>query len=284
MGRALASLLLAVLIGTAAEASAQAPAATPASVAPSGPEAEAAARVHDEGGYPADILVIGDESTDGSAGGAGDVGAGHGPTGAIGPAGERDGGEPNHSLDLPMPDFVRDLLEGLASILGVAARPIGYVLFALGIAIVIALVVYLLVMMRLPKRDLRAERRRDGGSVADPMLDPLLAGSDASAEEHAANGRYREAIHALFLRALGEATRAGDVDRRGRTAREVVTLVERAHGAIPPLASLLSLTELVWFGGREATEAQYLEARELASAVEAHARGMGPALPLGAPT
>lgn len=278
-----ASLALVVLSAMVSAASAQAPAAVD-DPAPSGPEARAAQRVHDEGGYPSEILVLADESEDASqGGGSGAVGAGHGPTGPIGVHGERDGGDPDRSIEFPMPDFVRDLLQALANLLGVAARPIGYVLFALGIAVVIALVVYLVVMMRLPKADLRAERRRDGGTASEPMLDPLLEGTNLSAEAYAAEGRYREAIHALFLRSLREATRAGDVDRRGRTAREVVGLVERAHGALPPLLSLLSLTELVWFGGREATEAQYLEARQLAADVETRVRGMGPALPVGAP-
>jgi hypothetical protein len=279
-----ASLALVVLFGPVSGALAQAPAAAPpASVAPAGPEGSAVTRVHDEGGYPDDILVFADEDVDASHGGAGAEGAGQGPHGTIGSRGDRDGGEPDHSIQFPMPDFVRDLLEALGRLLGVAARPVGYVLFAVGIALVIALVVYLLVMLRLPQADLRGRLRRDGGSASEPMLDPLLEGSDASAEEHAAQGRYREAIHALFVRALREATRAGDVDRRGRTAREVVALVERAHREMPPLVALLSLTELVWFGGRTATEAQYLEARSLAGAVETHARGLGPALPVGAP-
>ncbi len=286
MGRSLASLALAVLAWAASVASAQAPpptdAAPAAEAAPSTPEAQAASRVHDEGGYPSDIVVF-DDDADATGHGTGDgLGAGDGPTGPLDLRGDRDGGEPSRSIEFPMPQFLQDLLHALAELLGVAARPLGYVLFALGIALVIALVVYLVVMMRIPKVDLTS-RRRDGGTSAGPALDPLLEGSDASAEEHAAAGRYREAIHALFVRALREATRAGDVDRRGRTAREVVALVERAHGPMPPLDALLSLTELVWFGGRAAIEAQYLEARELAAAVETRARAHGPALPIGAP-
>lgn len=289
-GRHVAAALVVIAslcFGTAGAAGAQTPPATDAAsdAPPAVPsaEAEAAARVHEAGGYPNDIVVLDDEDGgEESARGSGE-GAGDGPTGRIGTHGERDGGDPQRSLDFPMPQFVQDFLQALANLFGIAARPIGYVLFALGIAIVIALVVYLIVMMRLPKVDLRATLRRDGGTAPEPVLDPLLEGSNATAEEHAAAGRFREAIHALFLRALREATKAGDVDRRGRTAREVVGLVERAHGAIAPLDALLSLTELVWFGGRAATEAQYLEARELALAVEAHARAMGPALPIGAP-
>lgn len=248
---------------------------------PSTPEAQAAARVHDEGGYPNDIAVL-DDDAEGRGDGA-DRGSGQGPHGSVDLRGDRDGGEPSRTLDFPMPQFVQDILEALGRLLGIAARPLGYVLFALGIACVIALVVYLIVMMQLPRADLKGGLRRDGGSAGTPALDPLLEGSDASPEEHAAAGRWREAIHGLFLRALRDATRAGDVDRRGRTAREVVALVERAHGTHPELGSLLSLTELVWFGGRPATEAQYQDARGLADAVASRARTQGPALPTGVP-
>ncbi len=279
----LASLALVLLTGTASVAIAQAPADAPAAAPLSG-DARAAAHAHAEGGYPDDIIVFDHEDEDAAGVGHGLDGAGRGATGRVGLHGDRDGGEPSRSFDFPMPDFVRQILEALASVLGVAARPIGYLLLAIGIAVVIALLVYLVVWMRLPKADLRAQLRRDAGSTSSPILDPLLEGSNVSAEEHAAHGRFREAIHALFLRALREATRAGDVDRRGRTAREVVRLVEGAHGAMPPLDALLSLTELVWFGGRSATEAQYVDARELAASVEARARALDArGLPLGAP-
>ena len=272
--RALAAVALAFLIGTASAASAQTPAAS------AGDARAIAARAE---GYPDDISVM-DEGEPGGSGarGLGADGAGHGPRGRIGLHGDRDGGEAAHRFDIPMPDFVRDLLAAFSQLLGAAAVPVGYVLFAIGIALVIALLVYLVVMMRIPKADIEA-RRRDRSATNEPVLDPLLEGSDASAEEHAAKGRYREAIHALFLRALRDATRAGDVDRRGRTAREVVGLVERVHGSSPQLAELLSLTELVWFGGRGATEEEYLAARVLASAVEASARSEQTALAIGAP-
>ena len=269
--RALASVALAFLIGTASAASAQTPAASTDDARAIAERAE---------GYPDDIAVIDDEG-EAASHGLGADGAGHGPRGRIGLHGDRDGGEASHRFDIPMPDFVRDLLAAFSQLLGAAALPVGYLLFAVGIALVIALLVYLVVMMRIPKADIEA-RRRDRSATQDPILDPLLEGSDASAEEHAAKGRYREAIHALFLRALRDATRAGDVDRRGRTAREVVGLVERAHGSSPQLVALLSLTELVWFGGRGATEQEYLAARELASAVERSARAQQMALPTGA--
>jgi hypothetical protein len=264
-------VVLVVLMGTAGTALAQtdAPAAAPS-------EGDTTvARVHAEGGYPSDIVVLDDDDGgDAEERAARGEGAGGGPHGRVGDDAERDGGDPNRSTEIHIP-FVQELLDALANVLGVAARPIGYLLFALGIALVIALIVYLVVMMRLPKADLATTRRRDGGSSSEPILDPLLAGGHESPEDLAAAGRYREAIHALFLRALREATKAGDVDRRGRTAREVVRLVQAMHGAIEPLDAILGLTELVWFGGREATEAQYHEARDLTAQVEARARTMG---------
>lgn len=281
MRRALAALVLGsalVLGASAARAQAPDPSAPPASSA----ERDAVTRVHASGGYPDDVFILDEEHATDSDGLV-DDGHGTGPHGRIGLHGDRDGGEPDQGIDLPMPDFLRDLLEALGRILGTAARPIGYVLFGLGIALVVALVVFLIVRMRLPKPEITLPRRKDAGAVGAPALDPLLEGDGTSPEDHAAQGRFREAIHALFLRALREATARADVDRRGRTAREVVALVARAHGELPPLGELLGLTELVWFGGRAATEAQYVEARGLAAAVSDHARRFGAALPLGAP-
>lgn len=280
MARALVAIAVASLALAASVATAQAPAPDPAPAPALGAEREAAARVHAEGGYPDDVFVLGDEHETGA--GEGD-GSGHDDSARrIGLHGDRDGGTADESLDLPMPQFVRDLFEMLGRILGTAAQPIGYLLFGLGIALVVALVVFLIVRFRLPRPEISLPRRKDAGSVGAPALDPLLEGDGTSPEEHASHGRFREAIHALFVRALREATARADVDRRGRTAREVVALVQRSHGELPPLGELLSLTELVWFGGRAATEEQYLAARELAAAVSARARTFGAAIPVGA--
>lgn len=277
--RLLASLALALFCATPGAASAQ-PSATSTPSADESAETRAAADVHFEGGYPDDIIVLDDDSD--ASHRSGDEGAGDGPHGRIGVHGSRDGGDPQHSLDLPVPDAIRAIFDALGRLLGAAAGPIGYLLLAIGIAIVIALLVYLVVMLRIPKPDLRATSRRDAGTAGAAVLDPLLEDSKISAEELAAAGRFREAVHALFLRALRAATRSADVDRRGRTAREVVALVVRAHGDLPPLRTLLALTEVAWFGGREVTEGQYLEARALASEVETRAPTLGPA-PIGAP-
>jgi hypothetical protein len=226
-----------------------------------------AARVHREGGYPEDIVLFDDGDDSPSAGGAGeDDGAGDGPHGLVHP-GERDGGEPNQGLDIPMPPFLRDLLRALSSLVGAAAMPIAYLAFALGIAVVIGFVVYMFAYLRLRPPEL-ASRKRERQAVDAPLLDPLLEEALLSHEEYAANGRYREAIHAVFLGSLSRALRTTDVDRRGRTAREVVGLTARASGH-EGLADLLSLTELVWFGGRPATVDQYELAKALASRVTA---------------
>ncbi len=226
-----------------------------------------AARVHAEGGYPDDIAVLEEETSDTTL--AGEDGEGDGPHGSVTPGGDRDGGDADRTLDIPMPQFVRDMLAALAHMIGAAASTLTYLLFALGLAILVVFVVYLVTLFRFPKRDLTQTRRAhrpDGGAME---LDPLLEESLASPEEYARQGQFREAIHAVFVRSLGEVARAGDVDRRGRTAREVVTAIAKIQVHPPELADLLGLAELVWFGGRTATETQYGHACELAARIRA---------------
>jgi len=131
--RLVASLVLAVALGAASTASAQAPSAS-----------DTAVRVHHAGGYPDDISVLERDRSDGSD----TEGIGGRPEGPIGLHGDRDGGDAGQRFDVPLPDFVRDLLTALAQIFGAAAMPIGYAMFAIGIGLAIALVVYLVVMMR----------------------------------------------------------------------------------------------------------------------------------------
>lgn len=229
-----------------------------------------AARVHTEGGYPDDITVIDDETDDTTLDGSDPSGgAGHGPQGSIHPSGERDGGDADRTLDIPLPDFIRDLLNALGRMIGAAASTIAYVLFALGLALLVVFVVYLVTLFRFPKRDLalvRRELRPDGSAM---NVDPLLEEALESPEEYARQGRFREAVHAVFVRALSEVARAGDVDRRGRTAREVVSAIAKIQEGPPELADLLGLAELVWFGGRPATETQYVLAVDLAARIRA---------------
>lgn len=224
-----------------------------------------AARVHVEGGYPDDIAVLEDETGSRALDGNGNNGEGDGPQGSVHPDGDRDGGDASRTLDLPLPEFIRDFLRALARMIGAAATPLTYLLFALGLALIIVFVVYLVTLFRFPRRDLESVRREHRPDGMGMSLDPLLEESLSSPEEYARQGRFREAIHAVFVRALSEVARAGDVDRRGRTAREVVTAIARIQHAPPELGDLLSLAELVWFGGRPATETQYGHAVDLAT-------------------
>jgi hypothetical protein len=236
-----------------------------------------AARVHSEGGYPEDISVLDDETDETTLANGGDgTGAGNGPQGSVHPDGERDGGEASGGLDIPLPQFVRDLLDALGRMIGAAAPTLTYVFFALGLALLVVFVVYLVTLLRFPKRDLSTLRRAIRPDASAMDVDPLLEEAHATPEEYARQGRFREAIHAVFVRALKEMARSGDVDRRGRTAREVVTAIARIQAAPPELADLLALTELVWFGGRAATESQYVHATSLAERIRSTAAGITP--------
>jgi hypothetical protein len=104
------------------------------------------------------------------------------------------------------------------------------------------------------------------------------------AEELAARGEYREAIHTLLLRTLQELVRSSAV-RVGPalTSREILGRVPLAHDARDALQGLIVAVELTHFGGDEAIEEDYVRCRaqfqKFAIAFRASApRGTGTAL------
>ncbi|UJR86236.1 Hypothetical protein I5071_83180 [Sandaracinus amylolyticus] len=220
--------------------------------------AAVAARVREQGGYPPDVRVLVPDHEAGS-----DVdgaeGAGRGPRGET-IDGERESPDPGPQVELP---FVRRILEWLASVLASLSGPLGYVVLALGLAVLALVIVFFVASLRFRAPRIEASARYEG--TGEGAIDPLLVGTGESADALAAQGRWREAIHALFLDTLA---RVGGAEgrHRSRTARELVRAIDAGRTGRAELESLLDLTELVWFGARDADEDHFQQARALAEA------------------
>lgn len=256
----------AVLIGTQRTfAIALVLAMVPASARAQESEREAASQVHREGGYPTDITVLVPENSrcasDGGLCEDDMFGQGRGPRARSSGGGERTA-DPGMSHG-GVPSWLRDFVQWLDALLSVTVQPLGWVLLTvLGVAM-LALVGFFVARVRLSSR---ADSERDVDAPMSSPLDPLLQASGLRAEDLAAQGRYREAIHALFIEALEHVGALRGV-HRARTARELVMMIPREHRGHAELTRLLDLTELVWFGGRPATEEQYRDAQVLCAAV-----------------
>jgi hypothetical protein len=242
----------------------------PTARAQDAPARETAERVHDEGRYPSDVTVFLPEPGGDARGGTDDGpdGRGRGPRGETGiDSGREEDAPPPDSPELP---FLRDFLRWLGTALEAVAGPLGWVFLALAGALLVMLIVFFVVSMRFGPHRIDATSRA-GDEDDDAPVDPLLLGGVGRPDELAAQGRFREAIHALFLESL---ERVGGTEgrQRARTARELVRgAYERDAGRRggAELQELLELTELVWFGGRSATEAQYCSARALRDVIAA---------------
>lgn len=228
-------------------------------------EREIASRVHGEGGYSSDITVLVPEMRrcDSDGGMCEDElsGEGRGPRAHTSGSQER---TEDPGANRESPSWVRDWIAWLDALLSLAAQPLGWgLLAALAIAMLVLTGLFI-ARIRLSNPGKVASSHES--SVTSP-LDPLLQTSGMRAEDLAAEGRYREAIHELFIDALRNVGGLRGT-HRARTARELVSMLPAERVGHAELARLLDLTELVWFGGRPATESQYREARELSQAVK----------------
>lgn len=196
-------------------------------------------RIHTRGRYPNDLLVAPE---------------GDGPRRNGRPVpifGDR--AAPNPLPDPPenvdLPDFGLPFLRGLSWV--------GYAALALCIAALVALLVWLLARLRRLPPDETETATKPRTDVGAESLDPLLALPTLSHAELAAQGRFREAVHALLVESLLATGWAPEGRGRGLTAREIVLRYERPAPPREPLVELLRTVERVWFGGREATRETY---------------------------
>lgn len=211
--------------------------------------------VHARGRYPSDLAVMPSTEAGDAAGGGrggGDAESAPRPRGPVRlyRSGGADTSPPPRS-DIALPS------------LGPLGQALGWLLVGVSALLVIAALVYGLSQLRLrrdPAADIAAHAPK---ADANAEIDPLLVAPELSADELARLGRYREAIHALLVSALLATGFRPEGRARGSTAREVVSGVAASDGRKGPLVALLADTELVWFGGREATSASFERARAL---------------------
>jgi hypothetical protein len=87
----------------------------------------------------------------------------------------------------------------------------------------------------------------------------------ADARDAAGRGLWREAIHFLYWAVISrlESKRLWPADR-ARTPREYLALVAPEDSRKPGLTSLTLMFERTWYGGRDAYEADYRRAEDLA--------------------
>ena len=149
-------------------------------------------------------------------------------------------------------------LEALFDFLAPLAK---VVIYAAGGAVVLALVWFIVTSFA----DVRFRRKDSKGEPAPVLYEPgaarvrtLLEEVDALARE----GRYREAVHLLLLRAVEDidASRPGEV-RRSLTAREIGRIPSLTPRTREAFVSIATINERGWFAGLTTDRAQWEAAR-----------------------
>jgi hypothetical protein len=195
-------------------------------------------------------------------------------------------------------DIVRQWFEQLAQRLaewlsGVASTPEGAVTTrTVGIAVMIAFAaVALWAAWRGAVSWRRALARRDSAPAADGLGTPVVAAAEglpddvgAYVETLAAQGRFREAVRALFGGAARSLSERGLIGRtRTRTNAELLSDVAPAAPEVaPPLRALTDTFEVAWYGhrdpgpaGLETARRSYREVLEAAARLHGGADGRG---------
>ncbi len=97
-----------------------------------------------------------------------------------------------------------------------------------------------------------------GASVPDPA-----AGDLDDAESLAAHGEYAEAVHVLLLRSIMLIRDRGADLSTSLTSREILRRAPLDETEKNAFGTLVGVTEVTHFGGRTATEADFLRCRDL---------------------
>jgi hypothetical protein len=154
------------------------------------------------------------------------------------------------------------MIEGLAGF-GGKAWWLPYLLMGLLIVGVLIGLIWSLIQIERRSR-IRLIPETDGGSGAPSAREWQLWLKDA--QDAAASGLWREAIHFLYWAAISrlESKRLWPADR-ARTPREYLLLLPSADPRRDNLATLTRSFERTWYGGREAALTDYEAARTLAA-------------------
>lgn len=169
-----------------------------------------------------------------------------------------------------LPDIERRVREpsafakAIANFFSAIAPFIGYLLLA---ALIVAGLLVLYYMfgesLSLHGRQKEKSQKPDISDISD--LRPDAAAATAlldDADTLAANGRYAEAVHTLLFRSIAhiQEKQAASVPR-SLTAREIGQLETLTPDIRSALWPIITIVERGYFGGRETTEADWLQAR-----------------------
>jgi len=109
---------------------------------------------------------------------------------------------------------------------------------------------------------------RAGAQAKIDLRGASAAGQDwhfwlREARAAAASGDYRAAIHAAYWAAVARLEETNSLpEDRSRTPRESLRLIRRESAAYAPLSQLTRRFELVWYGYRAATDADWADAMQ----------------------
>lgn len=144
--------------------------------------------------------------------------------------------------------------------LGPGAGVLSYAILGLAAIAVLAMLGVLLARTR-ASLDLAPPRR-----PPEPIRAPIGGGRVALEDDPdllASEGRFADAIAAALLRSFAALGWRPEGHAKSRTAREILASVPSSDGRRVTLADLVRLEERVAFGGDDATEARWTEARAL---------------------
>jgi hypothetical protein len=171
--------------------------------------------------------------------------------------------------DSPAPDFYRprapetesegfsfDLPPALVMVLEVLM----WVVFVAGGALV---AFYLINEARLFSRWKKAGWKEDGEAEHAGDTPGQEGAPSEDYELLAARGEFAEAVHALLLRSISLIRERGVALSSALTSREILRRAPLEDSDREALSTLVGVTEVTHFGGRGATEADFLRCREL---------------------
>lgn len=146
------------------------------------------------------------------------------------------------------------------------------------LVLLVVLAVVALVLVRLGLVPLLRSRRGGLDDERDTARERTAEDYRREADEHAAHGRWDEALRARLRAVVRDLERRGVLDPRpGRTADDVARAASRAlPDCAQELHALASAFDEVWYGGRAATSAD----DALGRSVDARVRAARPVVPV----
>jgi len=159
----------------------------------------------------------------------------------------------------PKVEWIARLLEAIANFVEFIL-PVLKILFFFGIGVVIALILYAVAKMIYETRF-----KRQKAEIAEAAPPPLYTPDQEQArilledvDALAAQGRYEEAVHELLFRSIQDIDiRRPNTIRRSLTSREIAALEILTPETREAFATIGSVVETSYFGGRKIGKAEF---------------------------